>query len=565
MEKLYLAEELAWELADKFRGKTTGQYSAVASVYLVLRAKKRGVEYEQFDIGYETATVRDELVRSFIGRNSDTITDEIVGIVFHYDIEVLTTYLSYIANGAFLRNTEDNATPESIVRLAIKVLNIAPGNRVCDICSGLGAFLVRAAKLYPEAKFFGKEISEENIALSRICADALDLHISISKSDVLKQDQEESKYDKIFSNFPMGVTIRDALNHEMLFELSLKYPKLSKSISADWLFNEKICECLEENGTGVVISSLGSLINTTDKFMREEAVNKNRICAVVKLPAKLFPYTSMQCAMIVFGENKIGKITFVDASQEFEAGRRQNYLSEKNIESIADAIIKGGNISRSVSYEDIARKDYLLDPSRYFIKEEFIEHGKKLTDIAKSITRGAPCTAAELDEITSIKPTNSQYLMLANIKGGIIDAQLPYLKEIPAKYKKYCIKSGDILLSKNGFPFKVAVAEPPSGREVLANGNLYIISLDETLVDPYYVKAYLESEQGSKQLKNIAVGTAMPNIGIAQLGTIIIPVPPMSEQKQLVEKYRAVLDKISDLRSQLAEAEGDLKKFFSQE
>ena len=98
------------------------------------------------------------MVRSFIGRNSDTITDEIIGIVFHYDIEVLTTYLSYIANGAFLRNTEDNATPESIVRLAIKVLNIAPGNRVCDICSGLGAFLVRVAKLYPEAKFFGKEI-----------------------------------------------------------------------------------------------------------------------------------------------------------------------------------------------------------------------------------------------------------------------------------------------------------------------------------------------------------------------------------------------------------------------
>ena len=167
-------------------------------------------------------------------------------------------------------------------------------------------------------------------------------------------------------------------------------------------------------------------------------------------------------------------------------------------------------------------------------------------------------------EVSLLELTHA-YLMLANIKGGIIDAQLPYLKEIPAKYKKYCIKSGDILLSKNGFPFKVAVAEPPSGREVLANGNLYIISLDETLVDPYYVKAYLESEQGSKQLKNIAVGTSMPNIGIAQLGTIIIPVPPMSEQKQLVEEYKTVLNKISDLRSQLAEAEGDLKKFFAQE
>lgn len=565
MDKLCLANELAWELADRFRGKTMDQFSSVIAVYLVLRAKKREVEYEQFDIRFETMVIGDELIKNFIERHAHVITDEIIYIVFNYDIEVLMTYLQNIANGMFLRNAEANVTPESIVRLAIKVLNIVPGNSVCDMCSGMGAFLVHAAKLYPEAKFFGNEIMEDNIAISRICADALDLHISISMSNVLKEDQKERKYDKIFSNFPMGTTIRDIFDQETLFKLSLKYLKLNKSISADWLFNNKICERLEENGTGVAISSLGSLVNTTDKYMREEIINKNMICAVVKLPAKLFPYTSMQCAMVIFGKNKSEKITFVDASKEFKAGRRQNYLSEKNIECIADAISEESNISRSVGYDDIAKKDYLLDPSRYFVKEEFIENGKALSDIATSITRGAPCTAAELDDITSLVPTNNQYLMLANIKGGIIDAQLPYLKEIPAKYKKYCIKPGDILLSKNGYPFKVAVAEPPSEREVLANGNLYIISLNENLVDPYYVKAFLESEQGSTQLKNIAVGTAMPNIGIAQLGTIMIPVPPMSEQKQLVEKYKEVLDKISNLRSQISEAENDLKKFFAQQ
>lgn len=565
MDKLCLANELAWELADRFRGKTMDQFSSIIAVYLVLRAKKREVEYEQFDIRFETMVIGDELIKNFIERHAHVITDEIIYIVFNYDIEVLTTYLQNIANGMFLRNAEANVTPESIVRLAIKVLNIVPGNSVCDMCSGMGAFLVHAAKLYPEAKFFGNEIMEDNIAISRICADALDLHISISMSNVLKEDQKERKYDKIFSNFPMGTTIRDIFDQETLFKLSLKYLKLNKSISADWLFNNKICERLEENGTGVAISSLGSLVNTTDKYMREEIINKNMICAVVKLPAKLFPYTSMQCAMVIFGKNKSEKITFVDASKEFKAGRRQNYLSEKNIECIADAISEESNISRSVGYDDIAKKDYLLDPSRYFVKEEFIKNGKALSDIATSITRGAPCTAAELDDITSLVPTNNQYLMLANIKGGIIDAQLPYLKEIPAKYKKYCIKPGDILLSKNGYPFKVAVAEPPFGREVLANGNLYIISLNENLVDPYYVKAFLESEQGSTQLKNIAVGTAMPNIGIAQLGTIMIPVPPMSEQKQLVEKYKEVLDKISNLRSQISEAENDLKKFFAQQ
>ena len=288
MDKLCLANELAWELADRFRGKTMDQFSSVIAVYLVLRAKKREVEYEQFDIRFETMVIGDELIKNFIERHAHVITDEIIYIVFNYDIEVLTTYLQNIANGMFLRNAEANVTPESIVRLAIKVLNIVPGNSVCDMCSGMGAFLVHAAKLYPEAKFFGNEIMEDNIAISRICADALDLHISISMSNVLKEDQKERKYDKIFSNFPMGTTIRDIFDQETLFKLSLKYLKLNKSISADWLFNNKICERLEENGTGVAISSLGSLVNTTDKYMREAIINKNMICAGVKLPAKLF-------------------------------------------------------------------------------------------------------------------------------------------------------------------------------------------------------------------------------------------------------------------------------------
>ena len=48
--------------------------------------------------------------------------------------------------------------------------------------------------------------------------------------------------------------------------------------------------------------------------------------------------------------------------------------------------------------------------------------------------------------------------MLANIQNGIIDDKLPYLSSIEPKYEKYCLKNNDLILSKNGYPYKVAVA-----------------------------------------------------------------------------------------------------------
>lgn len=55
--------------------------------------------------------------------------------------------------------------------------------------------------------------------------------------------------------------------------------------------------------------------------------------------------------------------------------------------------------------------------------------------VIKNITRGAQIKASVLDEIVSDKPTNMQYLMLANLQDGIISDELPYLKGIDSKYE----------------------------------------------------------------------------------------------------------------------------------
>lgn len=96
----------------------------------------------------------------------------------------------------------------------------------------------------------------------------------------------------------------------------------------------------------------------------------------------------------------------------------------------------------------------------------------------------------------------------------------------------------------------------------MANGNLYIIRLDTNKVNPYYIKAFLESEKGIAALKEIAVGTAVLNIGVAQLNTLSIPLIPLAEQEEFVKDYIKKLNRIAKLRREISEIEEELKASF---
>ena len=192
-------------------------------------------------------------------------------------------------------------------------------------------------------------------------------------------------------------------------------------------------------------------------------------------------------------------------------------------------------------------------------------NGVPFGEVTKSITRGASITASQLDDMVSQTATRVQYLMLANIQDGIIDDKLPYLTELDPKYDKYCLKNNDIILSKNGYPYKVAVAKVEPGQKILANGNLYIIEPDENRVNPYYIKAYFDSAQGIAVLKNISVGTTIPNIGVDKLKNIAIPLPSMEEQDRIAEKYQATLNEIVRLKNELTSAVDKLHTIFDEE
>lgn len=494
---------------------------------------------------------------------SETKWEKLLLLLERHTAEDFAQTVCYPSNGM---NKDASNTPDSILRLAKKILCIEKDDRVANICCGNGKFMVAAATDCPAAQYYGYDIRAEDCAVAQSRVDVLGIHGKIEICDAfsLAEETKKQSFNKVFSNYPLGLTKRKlGKGAEYLAQLTDKYPGLSKATSSDWVFNALLCECLSADGKAIGIMTNGSTWNSIDKPVRQYFVEKKLIECVIALPEKLFPSTPMATTMIIFSHSN-ESVRMIDASRICQKGRRQNEFRAEDIETIMLAMQKDSKYSRDITFDELRGNEYTLNLSRYLQSSYKTQNGEPFENIIKSIRRGAPCSAKQLDEMVSHEVTNMQYLMLANIKNGMIEENLPYLSEIPKKYEKYCLKNNDLILSKNGAPYKVAVASIKDGQKVLANGNLYIIELNQEKANPVYVKSFFESEQGIAMLKSITVGSTMPNIGIEKLKSVDIPLPSLEEQNKIAEQYQTILDEISVLKLRLDRALSKLQHVFEE-
>lgn len=458
----------------------------------------------------------------------------------------------------------ESSTPDSIIKLAKRILNIKRGDSVLDLCSGVGKFLIDCELDEPDAFYTGVELNKNSLIQAELRKEMFGSKVSFIERDVLQsynQDSntfllpDERKYNKIFSNYSFGLRLFDFPKG---FDL--------KTRNTDWFFNSLICSKLDDNGKAVAIMTNGSTWNSSDLDVRKQFIEEGKISAIISLPKNMFPYTMIPTTFIVFTSKENNSIRFIDASNIFQEGRRVNEFNDDDINKIINALSEDSEISKEVSLSDIKNQNYKLNPGTYTSKLTKFENGVHFGDVIKSVTRGAPLKAVELDKIASSEKTNMQYLQLANIKNGLIEDNLPYITEIDPKYDKYCLKNNNLILSKNGAPFKIAVAELESvTNRILANGNLFVIELDEEKVNPFFLTAFFNSNTGSECLKRISVGTAIPNIGVEDLKNMIIPLPSLEEQNTIAHKYQAARDEIKVLKLKLSDVLERMQSVFDNE
>ena len=477
--------------------------------------------------------------------------DSFAGVVLHYD------NTNIFKTGSF-------ATPNSISTLASLFLRPKKGEILVDIGCALGDYIVEAKRMDPQAEIVGIEQNAHCAEIAQMRAEVLGPNVSIHLGDAFNDTMlRADKTKKIFCNPPFNLKLLDLGPAAQQFIDSSDFVDFgfTPATRAEWVFAALQCASMGAKGKAVTVMPVGALFAVTKSdAVRKIFVKNGLIESVVLLPKRMFPSSGISTAMVVFSKgNK--SVRFVDASCLYESSRQYNYFETEHFDVINDAFLEDGEFSKSIACKDLLEGDCTLSPDKYVAEQTVIENATPLGLLITSIKRGASIQSKQIDSIKSQEPTQFRYLSLANISNGMLNEPLPSLKEIPANNDRFCIKKRSLVFAKVGSPFKMAVVEPNDDYQILVNGNLYIIEFDEDQVNPYYVKAVLESEWGANVLQQKSQGSVLPNISVETLLAISIPLPKIKEQNELVEKYISIQTKIKKLKTDLAKKMDELTDF----
>lgn len=537
-------------------------FTAVYGAYLCQKYKVNTPEalenfikeqYPERRYYYVNASLKGDYAIPFDLNNTGKFTEETYINYFKY-CSVLDVL--YRDDGAY-------GTPYSVSELTSKVLDIKKTDYVADLCCGIGDYLCQLIMSGSKVGSYGIDINTEAVEVASIRTEVLGGKSEIEQGDLFDLSSERV-FDKIFSNYPIGIPMKEIVGRNTeIDELFKKLPDLRRATSSEWLFNAQIIKHLKKNGKAVVIMNNGSTWNSLNKKIREHFVREGFIEAVIALPPRMFSHIQAATDMVVLSyDNK--SVRMIDASEICVKGRRQTELSDENIAEIVSLLKKDSERAVTVDINTLKENEYVLNPARYLDTPLEIEDGVTFGSIIKHITRGAQLSARELDQLVTDENTGIKYLMLSDIQNGIISDDLKNLTGLDAKYDRYFIHDKSLLLSKNGAPFKVAIAEINDGERILGNGNLFIIELDEKKANPYYIKAFFNSEIGITSLKKIAVGATIPNIAAESLKKMIVPLPSLEKQNKVAEMYQSKVDEIKVLQLRLKKAQEDLKGIFGE-
>ena len=122
-------------------------------------------------------------------------------------------------------------------------------------------------------------------------------------------------------------------------------------------------------------------------------------------------------------------------------------------------------------------------------------------------------------------------------------------------HKRTCLEDEDILFSSVGSIGNTMVYREKENDKITFQRSVTII---KTKINPYYLRYVLLSPYCQQIFKTESIGTAQKGFYIKQMKNLIVPVPTIEEQQEIVnilDKLLAKYNKIKDLEKQLEQIE----------
>lgn len=352
-------------------------------------------------------------------RNSDFEHTDLLGSAYEYLI-----YMFAESGG---RKGGDFYTPRDVVRMMVRLIKPREKMEIYDPCCGSGGMLIFSKRYVEEHGGDGNNLflygQDSSGSAWVVCKMNMILHGIREKAEILNEDTlahpkhlehgELRRFDRVITNPPFGINYaREGMEYRERFRFGF-CPESGKK--AELMFIQHMLAVLRPNGMLATVAPHGVLFRGgKEGQIRKGLLDEDLIEAVIGLGPSLFYGTQIPACILVMRQKSAakpkerqGKILFINADQDYESGRAQNYLRPEHAEKIVRTFENYETIpgySRVVDLDEIIANDYNLNIRRYADNAPPPESH----DVRAHLVGGIPKTevAAEKDLLAShgLKP-----------------------------------------------------------------------------------------------------------------------------------------------------------------
>jgi type I restriction enzyme M protein len=372
----------------------------------------------------KTSTERNKKLCTIIQKIAEGIAD------FSVDADTLGDAYEYLI-GEFAAGSGKKAgefyTPQQISTILSEIVTLDSQDptmgkkkkfdKVLDFACGSGSLLLNVRKRIKDnggsvGKIYGQE---KNITTYNLARMNMLLHgMKDTEFDIFHGDTLENQWSLLSEPNPAKKVVFDAVvanppfslrwepNDTLAEDFRFKSYGLAPKSAADFAFLLHGFHFLGKEGVMAIILPHGVLFRGgAEERIRTKLLKDNHIDTVIGLPSNLFYSTGIPVCILVLKKcKKQDDVLFINASEHYEKGKRQNTLREgedgepNDIQRIVETYQFRNNIerySRKVSMDEIEKNGYNLNISRYVstsvdeVKIDLKEVNKKLVAINESI------------------------------------------------------------------------------------------------------------------------------------------------------------------------------------
>ena len=258
-------------------------------------------------------------------------------------------------------------------------------NKVLDFACGSGSLLLNIRRRMGArgiGHIYGQEknITTYNLArMNMLLHGVKDAEFEIYHGDTLDNEWDlfrqenparKPQFDAVVANPPFS--LRWDPGEETGKDIRFKNHGVAPKSAADFAFLLHGFHFLKEDGVMAIILPHGVLFRGgVEARIRQKLLDDGHIDTVIGLPANLFFSTGIPVCILVLKKcKKPDDVLFINASEHFEKGKRQNMLTEAHIEKIVQTYQDRPEqpierYARRVSMDEIIENDYNLNITRY--------------------------------------------------------------------------------------------------------------------------------------------------------------------------------------------------------